>query len=67
VQELVTFPKAKYDDQVDSTAQALKWITINGIEPAFFTYMYMQIAESRGWTVDQAREYIKNKKLTDDD
>ena len=26
VQELTTFPKAKYDDQADSTAQALQWI-----------------------------------------
>lgn len=25
--ELTSFPKAKYDDQVDSTAQALKWMT----------------------------------------
>ena len=26
IQELTTFPKAKYDDQADSTAQALQWI-----------------------------------------
>ena len=26
VQELTTFPKAKYNDQADSTAQALAWI-----------------------------------------
>ena len=26
MQELTTFPKAKYDDQADSTAQALAWI-----------------------------------------
>ena len=30
VDELTSFPKAKYDDQVDSTAQALKWITGDG-------------------------------------
>jgi len=59
VQELVTFPKAKYDDQVDSTSQALKWITVSGIEPAFFTFMYMQIAEDRGITVAEAREFMK--------
>jgi len=26
VTELTSFPKAKYDDQVDSTSQALAWI-----------------------------------------
>lgn len=62
VQELTTFPKAKYDDQVDSTAQALKWITIEGVEPAFFTFMYMQIAKSRNITVEEAREYMKSKR-----
>lgn len=62
VQELTTFPKAKYDDQVDSTAQALKWITIEGAEPAFFTYMYMQIAESRNITVEEARDYVKRQR-----
>jgi predicted phage terminase large subunit-like protein len=61
LQELVTFPKAKYDDQVDSTAQALKWITIQGIEPAFITFMYMQIAEARGISIDEAREYSKSQ------
>lgn len=38
VQELTTFPKAKYDDQVDSTAQALKWITGEGREPGMLVY-----------------------------
>ena len=50
------------DDQVDSTAQALKWITIEGVEPAFFTFMYMQIAKSRNITVEEAREYMKSKR-----
>jgi len=27
VNEILTFPMAKYDDQVDSTAQAIKWVT----------------------------------------
>jgi methionyl-tRNA synthetase len=33
VQKLTTFPKGKYDDQIDSTAQAIKWITGEGREP----------------------------------
>jgi predicted phage terminase large subunit-like protein len=42
VQELTTFPKAKYDDQVDSTAQALEWITVDGIEPNIIAYYRME-------------------------
>jgi predicted phage terminase large subunit-like protein len=37
--ELISFPKGKHDDQVDSTAQALKWIHDYGQEPAFLTYI----------------------------
>lgn len=51
-----TFPK--YDDQVDSTAQAIKWISGEGREPAFITLMYMQIAADQGITVEEARERI---------
>ena len=46
--ELTTFPKGRYDDQVDSTAQALAWITMNGLEPGIIAY-YRQL-------VEQARE-----------
>jgi predicted phage terminase large subunit-like protein len=63
VQDLVTFPKAKYDDQVDSTAQALKWITLDGREPSAITYMYMKLAESRGITLEEAREMIRQQRL----
>jgi len=31
--EMVTFPKGRYDDQVDSTAQALAWMTRRRVEP----------------------------------
>jgi len=47
VQELTTFPKGKYDDQVDSTAQALKWITGEGREPGLLVY-YRQECERLG-------------------
>ena len=47
VQELTTFPRAKYDDQVDSTAQAIKWITGEGREPGLLVY-YRQEAERCG-------------------
>jgi phage terminase large subunit-like protein len=47
MQELTTFPKAKYDDQVDSTAQALKWITGEGREPGIIRY-YKEECERLG-------------------
>jgi len=47
IQELTTFPKAKYDDQVDSTAQALKWITTQGQTPGLIVY-YRQECERLG-------------------
>jgi predicted phage terminase large subunit-like protein len=50
VQELTTFPKAKYDDQVDSTAQALKWITGEGREPGILRY-YREECERLGIVV----------------
>ena len=39
--ELVTFPKSKFDDQVDSTSQALGWIKefVNKPEPAMLTWI----------------------------
>jgi len=67
IQELVTFPKAKYDDQVDSTAQALKWITIQGIEPAYITFMRMQIAEDSGLSVEEVQERLDRGESLDFD
>ena len=58
VQELTTFPQAKYDDQVDSTSQALKWITGEGLEPALLAHYRMLVAERSNMTVGQVREII---------
>jgi predicted phage terminase large subunit-like protein len=33
--ELKTFPKARYDDQVDSTSQALEWLSLKNRHPAW--------------------------------
>ena len=46
--ELTTFPKSKYDDQVDSTSQALKWITVDGADPNFLIYMKQLYERERG-------------------
>ena len=48
VHELTSFPAGKFDDQVDSTSQALAWITTEGFEPALLTY-YRQEAERFGY------------------
>lgn len=45
VRELITFP-GKFDDQVDSTTQALQWLRENGAEPNILTF-YRQEAERR--------------------
>ena len=42
--ELTTFPNGKYDDQVDSTSQALGWISESGREPPLLQY-YREQAE----------------------
>jgi predicted phage terminase large subunit-like protein len=42
--ELTTFPKSTYDDQVDSTAQALAWIRQGEttVEPGLLTYYRLE-------------------------
>jgi predicted phage terminase large subunit-like protein len=46
VLELTTFNRGKFDDQVDSTSQALAWIAINGVEPGIITY-YRMLAQQQ--------------------
>jgi phage terminase large subunit-like protein len=67
IQELTTFPKAKYDDQVDSTAQALAWFSEYGSEPGIFGYYRMLIAEQRNMTVEQVREMIEKQRKDEDE
>jgi predicted phage terminase large subunit-like protein len=56
--ELTSFPACKYFDQVDSTSQALEWIHTAGLEPAMITFYKMQMAQARGWTMDQVNDYL---------
>jgi len=42
--ELTTFPRSKHSDQVDSTSQALAWISDAGREPGILQY-YRELAE----------------------
>ena len=41
--ELVTFPKAKHDDQADSTSQALAWFSLRQVEPSHYVVMHRQV------------------------
>ncbi|GEM_PF-2141857 len=41
---LATFPRGKFDDQVDSTSQALGWIAVTPPEPALLS-VYRQECE----------------------
>jgi hypothetical protein len=43
VLELISFPNAKHDDQVDSTVFALAWITANP-EPAAIRFVKAEVA-----------------------
>jgi len=36
--ELMTFPRGKFDDQVDSTSQALSWMARTPSEPPYLTF-----------------------------
>lgn len=48
VQELTTFPRGKFNDQVDSTVQALAWSALNGVEPAITRALRQQYEELYG-------------------
>ena len=47
IAELLAFPMGKYDDQVDSTSQALEYLVTEGAEPGMLGYMRMLAEEMR--------------------
>lgn len=63
IYELITFSKSKYDDQVDSTSQALRWLTVEGMEPSIFTYYKHEIAKSRGITIADVNGMLRKGRL----
>jgi hypothetical protein len=47
--EMTSFPKARFDDQVDSTSQALEWLKNELWQPGMGLYNYMkEMAEGMG-------------------
>lgn len=55
--ELTSFPNSKYDDQVDSTVNALAWLTQRTTMPGWgwIEYARRQLAEQRGETARSNR------------
>jgi predicted phage terminase large subunit-like protein len=47
VQELVGFPNAKNDDQVDSTVFALAWATLHGVDPPMLEFYRRQVEREK--------------------
>ncbi|HEY5048969.1 MAG TPA: phage terminase large subunit [Rhizomicrobium sp.] len=45
--ELMSFPRSKHDDQVDSTSQALRWLTTPILEQGWLDYAAEKLAEWR--------------------
>jgi predicted phage terminase large subunit-like protein len=46
--ELTSFPKAKNDDQADSTAQALEWFATKGVVPGIIRYYQQEYEKIHG-------------------
>ena len=57
--ELILFPAGRYDDQVDSTAQALAWTKIRPPGWGLFEYYRDQVAQAKG-TVPECLVSLKS-------
>jgi predicted phage terminase large subunit-like protein len=62
--ELTTFPGAKYDDQADSTSQALAWMTMKIREPAILTYYRLEAAKTRFQQGESVDSICRNGETT---
>jgi predicted phage terminase large subunit-like protein len=61
VSEITTFPGAKYDDQADSTSQALAWMNQIAPEPGFLEYVKFESGRmmyEQGASLEEAAESI---------
>jgi terminase large subunit-like protein len=75
IHEITTFPSAKYDDQADSTSQALAWINQSPPEHGVFRYYRLEnariayrqrmspaaAAASEGLSEAELQEWLKQK------
>jgi hypothetical protein len=46
VREMTSFPKGKFDDQCDSTSQALNWLTRGHTENGFMKWLELEAAKA---------------------
>ena len=62
IHELTSFPASKYDDQVDSTSQALAWMVKEGQDPPIFQYYRQEIAKQWGCSEEEVRERLAHQR-----
>jgi len=63
VQEIITFPAAKYDDQADSTSQALAWLNNQPAEPGIIGFYRRECALSmraNGDSIEKIAGFLKS-------
>jgi hypothetical protein len=63
VQEITTFPAAKYDDQADSTSQALGWLNSQPPEPGIIGFYRRECALSmrrKGDPIEKIAGFVKS-------
>ncbi len=64
--EMTSFPKGKFDDQCDSTSQALDWIKSGYRYDGFFKWLELEAAKSKsgsGQRVDEARPSCQSNSI----
>jgi predicted phage terminase large subunit-like protein len=63
LQEITTFPASKYDDQADSTSQALSWLNSQPPEPGIIGYSRRECALSMraaGDSIEKIAGFVKS-------
>jgi predicted phage terminase large subunit-like protein len=65
--ELTTFPGAKYDDQADSTSQALEWMAMKSSEPGIITFYRLEVAKMRFKRGESANAICRDMNITPDE
>jgi len=61
--EITTFPASKYDDQADSTSQALSWLNSQPKEPGILGFYRREVAlrmRANGDSIDKIARFVKS-------
>lgn len=62
IHELTSFPASKYDDQVDSTSQALAWIAKEGQVPGIIGFYEGELASRWHCSVEEVQERLRKER-----